>query len=250
MRDFQAIDTFKRVCMIPVGAGNASTLSARMTSHMSRRFPEQEHEAFNFDYKLFSDTSSHVPGVDSKVRAFTHVLSLSHNSKSTFVRTTKLGQPEDGSTITIPFTSAEIFTNLLTTKMQPLWYLRQMLNVENGVMVSLKDKQWRLCFGDVKLSPKQQGAGNMRGLFLELRLEDGQMNSSDTTISPDEITEYRELFRSVLNESFKGVATFDEANLEIDYTQSTDEQSSDNAMHSRVDWNLAKIYMSVLKGQR
>lgn len=237
------------MCLLPVNPNN-TTLCAKLINHLSRRFPEQEHEKFYLNYRLFSDTSSHAPGADVEKRAFTHTLSISHEPKHAFLRTTKVGEPENGQTVTIPFSSAETFTSLMLTRMQPLWNPRSALVLENGVTVSVKDDTLQLCVGEVRVAPKQQGAGTLRGLLLEVCLKEPGSWTEDGALSQERIIEAQELLRNTLSRIFQGTdEKFDHANFIIRMTKSRLEPSSEQDK-SVPDWNLANLYMTVLKGQR
>lgn len=175
---------------------------------------------------------------------------MSHELKYAFIRTTKVGEPESGQTITVPLTAAESFMSLVLTRMQPLWNPRLILSLENGVSLSLKDDQWQLSIGEVRAAGKQQGTGTLRGLLLELCMKDPGSWAENLSLSKDQIMEAQELFRSVLNRIFDGTGeNFDNTNFTVSMTQSRLKPSNDRGK-SEIDWDLANIYMAVLKAQR
>lgn len=221
----------------------------KLIAHLSRRFPAEEHQPFYLDHRLFSDTTSQLPGSDVKQRTFTHIFSFSHDSKNAFVRTTKIGDPEGGSSVTIPISSTDAFTSLLITKMQPLWYPRQMLNLENGVSVSLRNNGWRICIGDARTSARSQGAGILRGTVIEL-CKTIDSPEDDEPLTPEEVKEFQETFQDVLEQIFKGVVeSFSGAKFVLSKTLPIT-QTVEGPKELKPDWNLAEIYMTVLRGQR
>lgn len=227
-----------------------STTCSKLISHLSRQYPEQEHEKFYLNYRLFSDTSSHAPGADINLRAFTHSLAISREPRYAFIRTTKIGEPEDGQTITIPAAFADSFSNLVLSRLQPLWNPRSALSVENGVSVSLRDDQWHLCLGEVRVAAKQQAAGTLRGLLVELCMKNPGSLADGSSLSDDQIKEAQEMFQNVLNTIFEGTGeNFDNTDFTVSMTRSRSGSNHDQGK-SEPDWDLANIYMKVLKGQR
>lgn len=235
-----------RLCLIPLNPSAVSP-SAKLVAHLSRRYPAEEHHAYHLEHRLFSDTSSQLPGSDVKLRSFTHVLTLSHNPQSTFVCTTKAGNPADTSLITIPVTSTDAFTTLIVSKFQPLWYLRQAVVVENGISVSVRDDEWKVCIGDVKIAPKSPGAGTLRGLIIELC---HTVDEPEGSTSQDTAEEDQAMFQDVLDELFKGTGeSFNDAKIIITRTSNRVGATDEVGTKSTPDWDLAKLYMNVLRGQ-
>lgn len=116
--------------------------------------------------------------------------------------------------------------------------------------MSLKDDTWQLCIGEVRVAPKQQGAGTLRGLLVELCLKDPGSWVEEDALSQEKTTEAQELLRSTLSRIFQGAdEKFDYANFTIRMTKSRLESSSEQDK-SVPDWDLANLYMTVLKGQR
>jgi hypothetical protein len=169
----------RSVILLPPAPGNVA-ISAKLIAHLSRHYPTQEHHPFHLEHRLFSDTSSQLPGSDVKQRCYTHILNLSHHPHHAFVSSTKAGNADESSTVTIPASSAESFAGLISTKLQPAWYPRQMLSLEKGVCVSIDEKSLIVCVGDARASARSQGAGALRGTVVEIfRIED---IASDATI--------------------------------------------------------------------
>ena len=238
-----------RICLLQTQSSNAS-LCAKLITDLSRRFPKQEHEPFHLEHRLFTDTSSQLPSADIKQRAFTHIFSSSHDTRRAFVHATK-PEGENGSSITVPIGSAEIFTGLLVSKMQPLWFPRSMLSLENGVSVPLKDDTWRICIGELKVAPRSPGAGNLRGTIIELyKADDSNLAIADKQLSAEEIAETQEMFSDILRQIFRGTEeTFSNAKFSVSRTQIRASDQEEH-QHQDPDWELAKLYMTALRGQR
>lgn len=232
------------VCLLPPAPGGVP-LSVKLIAHLSRRYPTQEHEPFHLDHRLFSDTSSQLPGSDVKQRCFTHVLNFSHDPQRAFVSCTSAGNPDKSSVITVPASSATSFSSLITTKLQPAWYGRQMLSVENGVCVSIDDAGLIVCIGDSRTSAGSQGAGTLRGTVVELfRREDITGDSNDYT---QEETEEDEVWmRAALEDLFRATGVTFNAKIFTGRTRPRTPEGTFDA-DNEPDWNLAKLYMAVFR---
>jgi len=232
------------VCLLPPATGGVS-VSAKLISHLARRYPTQEHEPFNLEHRLFSDTSSQLPGSDVKQRSFTHVLNFSHDPQHAFVSSTKAGNSDESSIVTIPASSASSFTGLIATKLQPAWYGRQMLSVENGVCVSIEEKGIVVCVGDPRTLPGSQGAGALRGTVVELfRREDVTNDSNDYT--QEEAEEDQDWVRDALEDLFRGTDVTFNAKIFTNRTKPRRLEGT-SGVEKEPDWNLAKLYMAVLR---
>lgn len=226
--------------LLPPLPGNTS-ITSKLIDHLSHRFPDSEHREFNLAYRLFSDTSSQLPGSDAAQRSFTHIFVSSHDPERGYVRATKPGQLEAGESITIASESIEAFTNLMLTKLQPLWYHRQYLTVEEGVSVSLKNGEWIVSVGDIKTASRSTSSSMLRGTIVELHHTIATFKDEDREEKATKI-----LFQDVLDKIFQGTGeTFGEANFVLGETLSRPAALRDNA-----DWELAYIYMRMLRGQR
>ncbi|KAK5945868.1 hypothetical protein PMZ80_000006 [Knufia obscura] len=232
------------LCLLPPASGNAP-VSTKLIAHLSRRYPTQEHVLFHLEHRLFSDTSSQLPGSDVKQRCFTHVLSFSHDPQHAFVSSTKPGNSDESSTITIPAASADSFTGLISTKLQPAWYPRQMLSVENGVCVAIEEKGLVVCIGDARVSARSQGAGTVRGTVVELfRRED--TGSDENNYTKEEAAEDEAWMQSALEGLFKGTGVTFNARIITGRTlPRKPEEGAD--VEAKRDWNLAKLYMAVFR---
>ncbi|KAK5078475.1 hypothetical protein LTR51_000665 [Lithohypha guttulata] len=236
------------VCLLTPQAGNTSAYP-KLLAHLSRHFPTQEHEHFHLDYRLFSDTTSQLPGADVQQRAFTHILTLSHDTKHAYVRSTKVGDPDQGSMITIPPSAADSFAGLVQTKMQSAWFPRQTSSVESGVSVSLLNDTVRLSIGDVKQSTRSQGAGTLRGTIIELCKVTND-EQKDWPTSSEEADQAANMLQDLLRQIFHGIEEdFGNVKFTVSPTLSID-HSSGYGKTSAPDWDMPKLYITVLRGQR
>lgn len=228
--------------LLPPSSGNTS-IANKLVEHLSHRFPECEHKDFNLEYNLFSDTSSQLPGSDISQRCFTHIFASSHDPERGYVRATQPGQPDEGNCITIAAESIESFTSLTLTKMQPLWYHRQHLKVEDGISVSLKNNEWILSLGDVRIASKSPSSSTLRGTIIELH---HTISSSDGEKIEEQTSHM--LFQDVVSKIFHGTGeNFGEAKFILGETLP---RSSASHGSRPADWELAYIYMRTLRGQR
>lgn len=237
------------LCLLPPGPSGTS-ISSKLSAHLSRHYPEQEHHPFHLEHRLFSDTASQLPSADAKQRAFTHVLSFSRLPQHAFVTCTKPGDPDTSSSIIIPSHQFDSFTALIQTKLQPAWYPRQMLSIENGVYVHLQlgNNSWAVCIGDAKVAARSQGAGALRGTLIEVFREDDPVAGGEE-YSKDAVEEDQLLFQNVLNTIFKGTGeTFDHVKLITNRTRSRKEKTEAvEDVPVQPDWNLAKLYMALFR---
>lgn len=153
------------------------------------------------------------------------------------------GQPDNGECITIAAESIEPFTTLTLTKMQPLWYHRQHLKVEDGISVSLKNNEWILSLGDVKVASRSSASSTLRGTIIELHHTVPDANEENTEEQATQI-----LFQDVVSKIFQGVGeNFGEAKFNL---AGTLPRSSGLQGNKPADWELVYIYMKTLRGQR
>ena len=235
--------THDSVCLLLPASGHP--VSAKLIAHLSRRYPTQEHRPFFLEHRLFSDTSSQLPGSDVKQRSFTHVLNFSHDAQHAFVSSTRGGSPNELSTITIPVTSADSFASLISTKLQPAWYPRPTLNIEGGVCVAIEEKKLVVCVGDAKVSPRSQGAGTLRGTIVELfRRENITSEGSDYT--QEETANDEAWIQGALEDLFEGADVAFNARILTSWTRPRASEDS-TGMNTDPDWNLAKLYMAVFR---
>lgn len=234
--------TYCSLVLVPPLSGNTS-IANKLVEHLSHRFPECEHKDFSLEYTLFSDTSSQLPGSDVAQRSFTHIFASSHDPERGYTRATKPGQPDEGECITIAAESIESFTNLTMTRMQPLWYHRQHLKVEDGISVSLKNNEWILYLGDVKMVSKSPTSTTLRGTIIELH---HTVSASDDGNAEEQTTQT--LFQDVMSKILQGTGeNFGEAKFIL---RETLPRSSAPHGSRPADWELAYIYMRTLRGQR
>lgn len=174
-------------------------------------------------------------------RSLTHILVSSHDSERGYVRTTKPGPSQEKQSITIAAESVEPFASLILTKLQPLWYPRQYLTVEDGISVSLKNNEWLLSIGDVKTVLKSSTSSTLRGTLIDLHYSKATFDEVENNEEAKQ-----ELFQDVVRKIFHGTGeTFGAANFILGETLSRSTSPPEDA-----DWKLAHIYMKVLQGQR
>lgn len=226
-------------------SSNNPSPSSKLIDHLSCTYPEQPHKPYTLDHRLFVDTSSQLPGSDPKRRQYTQTLTTSHNKQSTFVGSTEPGSTKQ-SFITIPSSSLDAFTALILTKLQPLWFPRQFVLIDNGVSVAFT-AGFNICIGDVKVAPRQAGAGSIRGMLVELRQDDVEH------VDEDEITEQTEAedrayLAAIFNDNFRETGVvMDESKMIVTRTR----QAADEPLVSgEIDCSLAKAYMTVLRRSR
>lgn len=157
------------------------------------------------------------------------------------MRTTKPGPAQKEQSITIAAESVEPFAGLILSRLQPLWYPRQYLTVEDGTSVSLRNGEWILSIGDVKTVLKSSTSSMLRGTLIDLHyskaIPDEEENKEDAL---------QELFQDVVRKIFHGTGqTFAGVNFILGETISRSISS-----HEHADWGLAHIYMRTLQGQR
>ena len=241
---------------------NQPSPSSTLISHVSRSFPAEPLSTFYLDHRLFVDTSSLLPNADVSQRKFTSILTLSHNPTKAFIGTSatkKKGQSTEqpGATtlITIPSSSADTFTQLIGTKLQPQWAHRQSLVLENGAALSLQNGKWTVRIGDLKTpSRSSQPVSNLRGMLLEISYDvqnpasNGMRtqgaNDNGEAVSQDAET----LIRGVVESLIDGTGVNMENSLVL--FRSTKGEHEARGSSDGVDWELAKLYMDVLRGSR
>jgi hypothetical protein len=251
---------------LSVSPGQTSPSSA-LISHISRSFPAEPLSTFYLDHRLFVDTSSILPNSDTALRKSTSILTLSHTPASTYLATASpkaksqgAEPPSQSSTlITIPSNSADAFTHLIGTKLQPLWTHRQSVVLENGTALSLNNGEWVVRIGDLKVPPRPNQTGsNVRGMLLEVtHLEDrpkpspnndAQDRTKDQAVAKEDETLLRGFLDSVTEGSGVNIASPDAVRSLIRHT-SFDER--DKGTTSVVpDFELAGLYLDILRGSR
>lgn len=237
--------------------------SSTLISHVSRSFPAEPLSPFSLDHRLFVDTSSLLPGADVSLRKFTSILTLSHMPGKTFIGTSatkEKGQLADTppTLVTIPSSSADTFTQLIGTKLQPQWAHRQSLVVENGAALSLQGGKWTIRIGDLKTpSRSSQPVSNLRGMLFEIShnertsASDGagrqRVKEDEQVVSKDDET----IIRGVLDSLIDGTGVrMEGSRVLFGCTKGEGAHEAGGAGDAPVDWSLAKLYMDVLRGSR
>ncbi|KAJ9607200.1 hypothetical protein H2200_008272 [Cladophialophora chaetospira] len=255
--------------LLPIAPGQSSP-SPTLISHISRSFPAEPLPNFNLDHRLFVDTSSLHPAYDASLRKSTSLMTLSHTPLTTYVSTTSpkgrsqaSGISSQTSThITIPSSAADSFTQLIGTKLQPLWTHRQSLVIENGTALSLKDGEWTLRIGDLKNPPRPNQAGpNLRGMLVEVShmdddddkiiqaSKDGRDEANTNSVDKDDEALLRGFLESVTDGS--GVSAIINPETSRSLIRRTSPQEKDRgAPTSSPDFKLAVLYLDILRGPR
>ena len=253
--------------LLTIGPGQPSPSTA-LISHISRSFLAEPLPAFYLDYRLFVDTSSLHPASDASQRKSTSLLTFSHTPATTYVATiSPKGKSQSGeqssNAITIPSSSADSFTQLVGTKLQPLWTHRQSLIVENGTALSLRDGEWIMRIGDLKIPARPNQAGsNLRGMLVEVtHMEDeGDKQSQDLNgaqqevnlkkdVEKDDETLLRGFLESVTAGS--GVTAITNSETTRSLIRHTRHHEKDKPVTPPpADLDLADLYLDILRGPR
>ena len=251
------------VFALAINPGQTSPSDA-VISHISRSFPAELLPAFYLEHRLFVDTSSLIPNSNAALRKTTSILTLSHTPATTYVATvspkdTSQGAEESSPTsisITIPSANADSFTQLISTKLQPLWTIRQTMIVENGTALSLNGGEWIVRIGDLKIPPRLNQAGSsVRGILVEVSHMVDEKDNEDKgpddgqKVSKDDETLIRAFLESVTEGSgVPSILTTDTARSLIRCTKF--EEKDKGAPHSPPDFALASLYLDILRGSR
>ena len=245
---------------------NQSSPSPTIISHVSRSFPAEPLPAFYLDHRLFADTSSLLPNADTSLRRHTSILTLSHTPAKTYVGTSHpkdksqhVSQPiRSPSLITIPSSSADSFTQLIGTKLQPQWAHRQSLVVENGTALSLENGDWIIRIGDLKTPSRPgQGVSNLRGMLIEVTSKNAYLESERTKSDKENVIENgnvpvnkddETLIRGFLNTLTDGTGVQMD-NIRAIFRSTTSIEKADGTS-SALNWGLATLYMDMLRGSR
>ncbi|OCT53571.1 hypothetical protein CLCR_10710 [Cladophialophora carrionii] len=253
--------------VVAVGPGQSSP-SAALISHISRSFPAEPLPTFYLDHRLFIDTSSLLPSSNASLRKSTSILTISHTPTTTYVATTSPASPSKEQSavapsptlITIPSTSADSFTQLIGTKLQPLWTHRQSLIIENGTALSFLDGEWIIRIGDLKTPPRANQAGsNLRGMLIEVsHMEDDnhvQMQGPNDVQKDvlDVDKEDEALLRGFLDSVTDGsgvpsITSSDSNRFLIRRTKVREKDKG--AVSPAADFELARVYLDILRGSR
>ncbi|OQV02665.1 hypothetical protein CLAIMM_07821 [Cladophialophora immunda] len=259
------------VFILPIAPGQTSPSSA-LISHISRSFPAEPLPSFHLDHRLFVDTSSLLPNSDISQRKSVSILTLSHTPSKTYVATTTpkdKSQATDQSTsptftvVTIPSSSADPFTQLIGTKLQPQWAHRQSMVIDNGTALSLENGEWTIRVGDLKTPSRPNQAGsNLRGMVVEVSFieppvdttrnqgpEDAPKDVNAKGVSKEDETLLRGLLDSVTDGS--GVPSI----YSIETTRSLIRRTKSHvkgkdSSDASPDWDLATLYLDILRGSR
>lgn len=211
---------------------------------MERKYPTNEQHNFSVDHRLFSDTTSQLPGVDTSQRTFNHVLVTSHDHERAFTRTTRPGHVEQGATVTVPRSAVESLVTLLHTSFRALWYPRHAVHVADGVSVSFMDDRVRLSFGDLRISKGSPAAGTSRGTLLEINIR--QQNA----VPQNDETNNSALVQDLLRKLIPGLdIDLSDAKSTSGRTQIMAESEDDSKSHVP-DYELANMYTELLRGVR
>lgn len=244
--------------LLPIPPNQQSPTSA-LISHVSRSFPAELLPNFYLDHRLFVDTSSLLPNADPSERKFTSILTLSHLPLKSYVGTAlpkgKSEPAEQASPlsalITIPSTAADTLTQLIGTKLQPQWAHRQSLVVENGTALSLRNGEWIVRIGDLKTPSRANQPVTVRGMVLEITYDaagglaaQGVENGESSVVSKDDET----LIRGFAESLTEGIGVSLGSSRVLFRNALRLPQSRGTA--DVVDWELAKLYMDMLRGSR
>lgn len=255
--------------LLPI-APNQPSPSSILISHISRSFPAEPLPPFHLDHRLFVDTSSLLPNADVSQRKFTSILTLSHSPVKTYIGTfspapkektqaANVQQAPASTIITIPSASADSFTQLIGTKLQPQWAHRQSLVIENGTSLSLQNGQWILRIGDLKTPtrPNQTAGSNLRGMLVEVshigapidRDLGLELKTQEANIDKDDETMMRAFLDSVTSGSgAPPISSMEIARSLFRRTRIQNETQKDSSV--LVDWPIAGLYMDMLRGSR
>ncbi|KIW95945.1 uncharacterized protein Z519_03011 [Cladophialophora bantiana CBS 173.52] len=259
------------VFILPIAPGQSSPSSA-LISHISRSFPAEPLPPFHLDHRHFLDTSHLLPNSDISQRKSTSILTLSHTPSKTYVA---ISSPKEESqaaehlaspsltTITIPSSSADPFTQLIGTKLQPQWAHRQSLVIDNGTALSLDNGEWTIRIGDLKTPSRPNQAGsNLRGMVVEVSFigsppetahnqspDDAPKGVDGKAVSEEDETLLRGLLDSVTDG--RGVPSIHSLETTRSLIRRTKAHAIDNdTKDASPDWDLAHLYLDVLRGSR
>jgi len=237
--------------LVPIPS-NQQSPATTLISHISRSFPAELLPTFSLDHRLFVDTSSLLPNADISQRKFTSILTLSHTPLSTFIGTflpkdksEPTEQASPATLITIPSSAADTFTQLIGAKLQPQWSHRQSLVVENGTALSLQNGGWIVRIGDLKTPSRANQPSTLRAMALEVTYDASHPAAQGVDIVS---AEHEILIRSFcysLTEAV-GISLGNSRHLYRNTLQLA--QSGQTA--DTVDWDLSKLYMDMLRGNR
>lgn len=202
-------------------------------------------------HRLFIDTSGQLPSQEAKRRSFTQILNLSHNPTNAFVGTLSDQNTSSPALITIPNTDVDNLTALIAQKLQPLWYHRQSVTLDNGLSLAIRDGTWRVSVGDVRALGRTQAVeSSLKGYLIELTDLKDEFGLSD--LPEDKARDAgREIFVQILRRTFgEIVEDLDASNISIAVTGPSDSQDQTKGGKNEKDWRLAKLYMNVLRTLR
>lgn len=257
--------------ILPIAPGQSSPSSA-LIQHISRSYPAEPLPTFHLDHRLFVDTSSLLQSSDPSYRRSTSILTLSHTPSKTYVAGTPpkaksqgLEQPasqQSSTLITIPFGSADLFTQFVGTRLQAQWTHRQSLVIENGTALSLNDGEWTLRIGDLKTPPRvNQAASNLRGMLVEIAYMDtssdkknggeGEDNKDAVATTPTATKEEENLIRSFLSTvtEASGIPSITNPDATRSLIRRTKPHATDKDA-GQPDFELANLYLDTLRGPR
>ncbi|KAG9793191.1 hypothetical protein ABEF93_003937 [Exophiala dermatitidis] len=278
---------------------NHPSPSALLISHISRSYPAELLPTFHLDHRLFVDTSSLLPNADTSRRQYTSILTLSQSPGTTYVGTTPPpakektkantqttpGEPDKAAAassdttaktalITIQFTQTDPISQLIGTKLQPLWAFRQSLVVDNGTSLALQHGEWIVRIGDLKTPTSRSGqqsttSSNLRGMLVEVSFVGSsvigpehtnstadadssiQMNSA---VGHDDETLIRGLLDSLLEgtgiQMVNSRALFRRTGAHSETGSKRDMNGNAKSETIPVDRDLARLYMDMLRTTR
>ncbi|KIW78434.1 hypothetical protein Z517_08270 [Fonsecaea pedrosoi CBS 271.37] len=260
------------VFILPFGPGQSSPSSA-LISHISRSFPAEPLPPFHLDHRLFVDTSSLLPNSDTSQRRTTSILTLSQTPARTYIATTGPKEKSQGATdqtasapftiVTIPSSSADSFTQIVGTKLQPQWAHRQSMIIDNGTALSLENGQWVIRIGDLKTPTRpNQAASNLRGMVVEVSFIEAPVDATRGQVPVDALKdanakvvskEDETLLRGMLESVTDGSGM--PSNFSIDAMRSLIRRTNihlkdKDAGDASPDWDLANLYLDILRGSR
>ncbi|KAL2441136.1 hypothetical protein ABEF95_012482 [Exophiala dermatitidis] len=277
---------------------NQSSLASVLISHISRSYPAELLPTFHLDHRLFVDTSSLLPNAETSQRQYTSILTLSQSPGTTYVGTTPPpskektkantqttpGEPDKAAAassdttktalITIPSTQTDPISQLIGTKLQPLWAFRQSLIVDNGTSLALQHGEWIVRIGDLKTPTSRSGqqsttSSNLRGMLVEVSFVDSSVigpehtNSTadgDSSIQMNRAVGHDDdtLIRGFLDSLLEGTgiqmvnsrALFRRTGARTEIGSKRDMNGNVKNETVPVDRDLARLYMDMLRTTR
>jgi len=122
--------------------------------------------------------------------------------------------------------------------------------VEAGTALSLKDGEWAVRVGDLRTPSRsnQSVSSNLRGMLVEISYSAAESSTvEDRTVSSDDQT----LIRGMLDALTDGTGVqMENSKALFRRTAQLQQAGRDLDDNGIVDWDLAKLYMDMLRGSR